>query len=72
MEKHVVYIVQFWVKGYEYWHSCAEPTTGMFDLPQVGFEQEDEGLRKLIAMREANPTGTYRLVRQTTTVDVLS
>jgi hypothetical protein len=71
MEQNTIYVVQFWVDGYEYWQSVAEPAEGMFALPTVGYETEKDGRTKLDALREASPTSQYRLIRQTTTQEVI-
>jgi hypothetical protein len=71
MEKNTIYVVQFWVEGYQYWSNVAELPEGMFALPTVGYETEDAGRAKLSAMREAYPAGQYRLIRKTTTEEVI-
>lgn len=67
MEQHIVFVVQFWVKGYGYWADVIERPEGMFDIPQVGYDTEDQGRERVRALCNASPAATYRLIRRTTT-----
>lgn len=71
METNTTYIVQSWDARYELWGNIAEPATGLFALPKWTYDTEEEGRARLTAAREANPQGTFRLVRQITTVEVI-
>ena len=66
MEQFTRYYVQFWVEGYEYWQSIAEPAQSMFGLPTVGRDTQEEGEAQLAEMRAKYPQGKYRLIRETT------
>ena len=65
-ETTTIFIVQAWVKDYEYWSNTAEPTQGMFSIPRLGYETEEEGRARLAELRAASPATQYRLVRQVT------
>lgn len=68
----ITYVVQFWVEGYEFWSDVVEPAERMFGVPNVGRETEAGGREQLRAMVEANPGGTYHLIRRTVTTEVIA
>ena len=70
-ERNTLYVVQFWVERYEYWSPVVEPAPTMFGMPTVGYETEAEGREKLSKLQEASPTTQYRLIRETTTREVI-
>jgi len=66
-EQFTVYVVQAWIEGYEYWSNTAELPENMFALPKVGYDSEDAGRARLVALRKAYPATKYRLIQQVTT-----
>lgn len=71
METNTVYVVQFWVDGYEYWQDAAEPAETMFGLPTVAYATEGEGRARFDKLTAASPSTKYRLVRRTATEEVI-
>lgn len=71
MEKYTVYVVQFWVEGYEYWADASEPAERMFGLPVCSYETEEAGRARFDELVAKNPTGQYRLINRTTTQEVI-
>lgn len=71
MEEFTVYVVQFWVDGYEYWQTSIEPSTSMFGTPVMSYEDEGTARARRATLEEANPAGKYRVIRRTTTEQVI-
>ena len=71
METYTVYVVQYWVERYDYWSDSVVPSESMFGLPTVSYETEDEGRARLNEMTSKYPGGQYRLIRRTTTQEVI-
>jgi hypothetical protein len=71
METTIAYAVQIWSERYEYWHTTAEPVESMFDFPVTSYETEKAARARLAELHAACATVTYRLVRVTTTVEVI-
>jgi hypothetical protein len=69
METFTTFIVQAWIEGYEYWSNTSEPTEGMFTIPKLGYDTEDQGRARLRELQAAYPAARYRLVRQVTTTE---
>jgi hypothetical protein len=66
-DQFTTYVVQAWIEGYEYWANTSESVEGMFSMPKLGYDSEDQGRERLAVLQAASPATKYRLIRQVTT-----